>query len=1238
MSASQPNIEAIFHAARDIPDSDRRREYVREACGGDVDRIDHVEALLEAADRPDSLLDRPAAGIPVATVDQPAPERPGTVIGPYKLLQQIGEGGMGTVWMAQQTEPVKRVVAVKLIKAGMDSKHVIARFEAERQALALMDQPNIARVLDGGTTSAGRPYFVMDLVKGVPITRYCDEHHLTPRQRLELFIPVCQAIQHAHQKGIIHRDLKPSNVLVAPYDGKAVVKVIDFGVAKAAGQQLTDRTLVTGFGAVVGTLEYMSPEQAELNNQDIDTRSDVYALGVLLYELLAGSPPFTRKELEKAGMVEMLRVIREQEPSKPSTKLSTAETLPTLAANRGTEPRKLTAMVRGELDWIVMKALEKDRNRRYETANGFALDVQRYLNDEPVLACPPSAWYRCRRANLRQRARLTVATVVTAALVVAAAAAWWTDRQQAALAAKQQADAARQRAETEQSITAALAEAQTLLAQSHKETAYPERWQATARVAALVVERAERLRAAGEVTDELTARVERTRAAVAAAQKDSQLQMALDRLYSEVLLGDRSDVSAAYAPVFQAYGVNPDRPQEAAARVRASRLREEILAALENWALKSADKAEVERLKQVLAAAEPAPDAFRARWLAAQRQGDDAVLLELAAAPDLQQQPRSAVLNVALYLQWRKHFAAAERLLRTALERFPADFWLNTHLGIALLKQKKLNAALACMTAALAVRHDLPGAHYNLGAVLSARGDQDGAIRQHRIALQMDDRNVPAFYNLGIALMLKESLQESIDAFQTALRIDPKYLPAQHGLGNALERTGDLDGAIRCYEAALQIDPHWAETHYDLGIALKAKKDLKGAVKHFRAATKSDPNNADAHYNLANALEATDLDGARTSYEAAVKINPSYADAHNNLGTVLQRTGHLLEAIRCFEAALKIEPRRADTHYNLGLAHYTKGDLNTAIYWYQAALALNPRSAKVHNNLGIALADKNDLEGAMRCFQAALKIESKYGLAYINLGYALARSKDLEKAISSYQNALQLEPAHGYGHFRLGQALLQQGRFDEAAQEAELALKLLPRGSPYVAEAKGQLQGCQEMAPIAAKLPAVLRGEEELTDAVQTARCAWLCQQPYHQLNVAAAQLYVKAFSADAKLADHMGEQHRYNAACAAILASTGQGKDAAQLKDEERSLWARQALAWLQADLTAYAKLVRTGQPRNLTGVQQRLQHWRKDDDLAAVRAAAAVGRLPAEERRAWTTLWAEVDRLLRSTESKPN
>jgi serine/threonine protein kinase/Tfp pilus assembly protein PilF len=433
----------VFIAALQQGDPAQRRAYLDAACAGRPELRRQVEHLLRLHEGAGSFLESPAPG-PVATVEEPpSSERPGTVIGPYKLLEPIGEGGMGAVWMAQQTDPVKRLVAVKLIKAGMDSQQVIARFEAERQALALMDHPHIARVLDAGTTGAGRPYFVMDVVKGVPITQYCDERRLTPRQRLELFIPVCQAVQHAHQKGIIHRDLKPSNVLVALYDGKPVPKVIDFGVAKATGQPLTEKTLVTGFGYIVGTLEYMSPEQAEVNQLDIDTRSDIYSLGVLLYELLAGSPPFSRKELEQAGMLEMLRVIREREPSKPSTKLSTAEGLPTLAANRGTEPAQLTKLLRGELDWIVMKALDKDRNRRYETANGFARDIQRYLADEPVEACPPSAGYRLRKFARKNRTPLRVAGAFLVLLLAGAiTSAWLAVR---ALAAERQALAARDR-------------------------------------------------------------------------------------------------------------------------------------------------------------------------------------------------------------------------------------------------------------------------------------------------------------------------------------------------------------------------------------------------------------------------------------------------------------------------------------------------------------------------------------------------------------------------------------------------------------------------------------------------------------------------------------------------------------------------------------------------------------------------------------------------------------------------
>jgi WD40 repeat protein/serine/threonine protein kinase/tetratricopeptide (TPR) repeat protein len=414
----------LFIAALKITPPAERAAWLDRECGGDAALRQRIDVLLQAFDKAGSLLENPvvAAG---RTVDEPIRQGPGTVIGPYKLLQEIGEGGMGTVYMAEQTQPVQRKVALKLIKPGMDSKQVIARFEAERQALALMDHPSIAKVLDAGTTDNGRPYFVMELVKGVPITRYCDEHHLTPKERLELFVPVCQAIQHAHHKGIIHRDIKPSNVLVCIYDGKPVPKVIDFGVAKATGSRLTEQTLYTEFGAIVGTVEYMSPEQAQLDQLDIDTRSDIYSLGVLLYELLTGTTPLERKRLKEVAVLELLRLVREEEPPRPSTRLSTAEGLPSIAANRGTEPKKLSGLMRAELDWIVLKSLEKDRNRRYETANGLAHDIERYLNDQAVLACPPSAGYRFRKFARRNRAILATGAIVAAALLIGTTAATW---------------------------------------------------------------------------------------------------------------------------------------------------------------------------------------------------------------------------------------------------------------------------------------------------------------------------------------------------------------------------------------------------------------------------------------------------------------------------------------------------------------------------------------------------------------------------------------------------------------------------------------------------------------------------------------------------------------------------------------------------------------------------------------------------------------------------------------------
>jgi serine/threonine protein kinase len=417
MTGTEPDAKAIFCEALEKPTEAERAAYLDAACRGNSALRGRVEGLLRAHGEAGSFIEGPA-GIATIFDAEPQGEDVGEVIGPYKLMEQIGEGGMGVVYVADQAKPVRRRVALKVIKPGMDSRQVVARFEAERQALAMMDHPNIAKVLDGGATRSGRPYFVMELVHGIPITEYCDRERLPIPERLDLFVLVCRAVQHAHQKGVIHRDLKPSNVLVTVIDGAAVPKVIDFGVAKATGQALTEKTIYTAFHQMMGTPLYMSPEQADLSSMDVDTRSDVYSLGVLLYELLTGTTPFDPETLKRAAFDEVRRIIREQEPPRPSTRLSTpGEALSTASARRKSDPRSLGRSMRGELDWVVMKALEKDRRRRYETASDFAADVMNYLADRPVEACPPGAWYRFSKYARRNRVALTTGALVGLALI-----------------------------------------------------------------------------------------------------------------------------------------------------------------------------------------------------------------------------------------------------------------------------------------------------------------------------------------------------------------------------------------------------------------------------------------------------------------------------------------------------------------------------------------------------------------------------------------------------------------------------------------------------------------------------------------------------------------------------------------------------------------------------------------------------------------------------------------------------
>jgi tetratricopeptide (TPR) repeat protein/serine/threonine protein kinase len=1280
----------MFIVALQKEDPAERQAYLDQACAGQPEMRQQVEHLLSLHEGAGSFLEKPAAqsaatgAFPGAAEQAPSLEARGALVGPYKLIELIGEGGMGVVWLAQQQEPVKRVVAVKLIKTGLDSRQVIARFEAERQALALMDHANIARVLDAGATPAGRPFFVMELVKGVPITRYCDEHHLTPKQRLELFVPVCQAVQHAHQKGIIHRDLKPSNVLVALYDGMPVPKVIDFGVAKAAGQSLTDKTLVTGFGNIVGTLEYMSPEQAEINQLDIDTRSDIYSLGVLLYELLTGSPPFTQKELEKAGMLEMLRVIREQEPSKPSTKLSTAEGLPTLAANRGTEPAKLTRLVRGELDWIVMKALEKDRNRRYETANGFAMDVQRYLADEAVQACPPSVGYKLRKFARRNKAALVTAALILIAITVVAGAIGWIINDRRA-----------QQVMTEREVDSAVTEASRMQGQSR----WPE--------ALAWVQRAEGVLAPGGGSAALQRRVQDLRRDLEMVAKLEEIRLAA----AEVKDGqfDSTGKDRAYAQAFREYGMDLYTldPKAAAERIQALGIREPVTDALYDWIIDKAHDPKREHLWAVLGLADPDP--WRSAIRGAIWRGDLQGVKQLAAAPEVADLPPASAGFLALAMFDNGAPAKAVNLLRRTQTRYPANFWINHQLAAALrcMKPPQLDEAIGFFRAALALRPQSPGAHLNLGAALQDQGRLDEAIAEYQEAVRLEKDYAEAHLNLGNALWARGRLDEAIAAcqepirlkkdlpdahavlgnalrdkgrvdeaiaeFREAIRLNKAYPYGHYGLGNALRDKGLRDEAIAEFREAIRLKKDYPQAHCNLAITLNAMGRRDEAIAEFREAlaTKEDFAEAHkAHNNLGLALQAKgQLDDAIAAYREAIRIKKDYALAHNTLAVALHEKGYLDDAIAHYLEAIRLKKDDAGAHRNLGLALRDKGRPDEAIAEYREAIRLNKDYADAHSSLGHALQDKGRLDEAIVEYREAIRLKPDQAYPHNNLGNVLRDKGRLDEAIAEFREAIRLKKDYAHGHNNLGNALLAQGRLDEAIAEFQEAI----RANKDYAEAhcalgqafcsKGQfaqalaclrrghelgsrnpgwphpsaqwVRDCERLVALDDKLPDLLSGKVQPADTAERLALAQVCQE-HKKRYAAAARFYAEAFAAEPKLIGDQPSGLRYNAACAAALAGCARGEDAKRLNDKEHARLRLQALDWLRADLAAWRRLLENEPAKARPAVMQQMQHWQTDADFVGVRGSEALERLPAAERPDWQKLWQEVE-VLRQRAAAP-
>jgi tetratricopeptide (TPR) repeat protein len=887
--------ESLFAAALEQPAADRQR-FLEQACGADTALLGRLRVLLAAHEKAAGVLDRPDA-----TAAHARPEDAVGVVlaGRYKLLEEIGAGGMGTVWMAEQREPVKRLVALKLIKAGMDSQAVLARFEQERQALALMDHPNIAKVLDGGTTERGRPYFVMELVKGLPLTEYCDDRRLSVPERLQLFAQVCAAVQHAHQKGILHRDLKPSNILVTEHDGRPVPKVIDFGLAKAlaAAGALTERTLHTAYGTVVGTPLYMSPEQVGINALDVDTRADVYALGVILYELLTGTTPVEKGRFKEAAWEEVKRVIREEEPPRPSLRLSSSEALATLAARRQVEPAQLSRLVRGELDWIVLKALEKDRNRRYETAVGLALDVQRHLAGEVVLAAPPSAGYRLKKFLRKHRGPVTAAALVLLTLLVGIAGTslgLWR-----ALGAEEEAVGEARRAQSAEQLA------------THRLTALNKANQETEQALGTT-------RRAQADTEQALKESEAARAATEDARK--RTRAALDTLTDEVvetLLGKQPRLDDGQIHFLR----KVQKLHEEFARSRG-----DTPAA---WHDQAWGFAHVARISHMLGELEEAEQAARAAEKLlpglAKALGEDVGLRELRAAVRdvlagiLSRRPGNAREAEALYrlviedeeylvtkhpdvVRYRHNLGANLLNLGNRLERDPKRQAERESL------YRRAQAVLEPLTHHQSQLY-LSSCYNNLGTIHSQRFDLEGAEAQYNKALAIRQRLVKERPNNPECLSYLANTHGNLAS-----------LMAARNRPDEVER--HLRGAVQAQEKVVALFP---------GVPQYRLRQSFGAIQlaKFLLARKA-PDQALAEFD--RALTAAYPTSIPAEMEAAFQV--LHREGHLGKATALGQLGKHAEAVPEWERLLKLMPRgeaAADVRIRRGLSLVAAGRTAEAV-------------------------------------------------------------------------------------------------------------------------------------------------------------------------------------------------------------------------------------------------------------------------------------------------------------------